>query len=104
MSFLVNLAGGLNAISGGNLTVGSAGRQWNTTFQGDLSGPIASMKGFSGTYTNGTDPAVGLDAANIRGVFVGTGSQPAFLSGFTMEAGPNKVQGLMLNTVQPPPI
>jgi len=101
MDFDVNLAGGTNAISNGQLRVVEGNTSnWSVSFSGDVSGAYATMNGISGTFT-GTGISQTVDQANMRGAFVGTGSTPDFLTGFVLQSRTDSVQGLILSSPTP---
>lgn len=90
IEFNVNLAGGTDAISNGLLQVfDSRNSTWRATFNGDVQGAFAKMTDISGSY-NGT----GFITGSIGGAFMGTGTAPAFISGFALQNGGLFVQGI----------
>lgn len=101
LDFDVNLAGGTNAISNGQLRIVEGNTSnWTVSFSGDVSGAYATMKDISGTFT-GTGTSQTVDQANMRGAFVGTGSTPDFVTGFVLQSRTDSVQGLILSEPKP---
>ncbi|MEI7948903.1 MAG: hypothetical protein WCI66_01500 [Gammaproteobacteria bacterium] len=90
MSFLLDLAGG--SIRNGNLVVEDASRiKWTVTFAGSAGGSGASMTGLDGKLSGGGK----VTSGSIQGVFVGASAKPDMIAAFNLQAGTNKVEGLV---------
>jgi hypothetical protein len=91
VEFDVNLAGGPFSISNGLLQIfDSTNATWRVTFNGTLNGAFATMTDIIGFF--GTAPVTG----SLGGVFIGTGTTPDFVGGFSLQSGFNFVQGIAL--------